>query len=89
VGLGDIEALLHPHECFHGNSERFLNPYRHVGRQGCTFVHKGRKSGPHYAEDQRGVGYRKPKRRDDLGLYEPAGIGLVFHVNVLCRGSAS
>jgi hypothetical protein len=54
VGLGDVEAVLHPHERFHRNAERLFDPDRHIRREGRAFVQEGRQGRPRYADNPRG-----------------------------------
>jgi glutamate-5-semialdehyde dehydrogenase len=79
VGLGDVMAVLHPHERFHRNAECLFDPDRHIRREGRALVQKGREGRPRYAENPRSVRHRQPHGLDDLGLYKPAGMGGIFH----------
>lgn len=85
AGLGNVIAVLHPHERIHRHAESLFDSERHFRRKMRALVQDGRQCCPRNTENLRRARHRKAKRLDDLTLDKAAGVGGIFHTDALHR----
>lgn len=73
--LGNVVAILHPHERIHRDAESLFEPQRHFRRKRRALVDQGAEGGAGYVEDAGGARYRQPERVNNFALHGAARMG--------------